>query len=343
MRAALLRSGRLAVEEIESPVPRAGQALVRTLACGICGSDLHRIHSSAAAGDPAPLVMGHEYCGELMDYGPGSIGALGPGTHVVSFPFIEGADGGQIIGYSPDFPGGFGERMVLDAASLLPVPNGLDPGVAALTEPMAVGEHAVGLAQIEPGDAAMVVGCGPVGLAVICALRRRGIGRVTALDFSAARRALAEKLGAERVVDPANEGAHQTWAELGFADEPDMAMIAYARETWSRRAVIFECVGAPGVIRSIIDAAPLGATIVVAGACVGEDRFTPISALTKELSIKFSNAYSRTDFAETLRRLAEGELAAAAMITRQIDLEEVPAAVDALAHPTEAKVMIRHR
>src|SRR5206468_6407119 len=102
---------------------------------------------------------------------------------------------------------GYGELMRLSELFVLPVPNGLATEHAALTEPMAVGAHAVAQARLEPGDAPLVIGCGPVGLAVVAALRLRGAEPFVAADFSPARRALAEGIGAHVVVDPTQQRA----------------------------------------------------------------------------------------------------------------------------------------
>ena len=205
----------LVVDTLPDPEPATGEMLVRTLACGICGSDLHALTHAhkvveAARESDAPfamdlgrdVVMGHEFCAEVIDYGPDTTGAARPGDRVVSMPLLFRGAGIQGIGYSNDVPGGYGELMVLSAALALPVPNGLSTEHAALTEPMAVGMHAVEKARLEPHDAALVVGCGPVGLAVIAALKLKGVEPIVAGDFSPMRRALAERMGAHAVVDP---------------------------------------------------------------------------------------------------------------------------------------------
>src|SRR5574338_503962 len=120
--------------------------------------------------------------------GPGQVLArtlrhLKTGQRVCSIPLVFDARGMAGVGYSNDYPGGYGELMVLSEPLLVPVPDGLATEHAALTEPMAVGVHAVAKGRPEKGDAALVVGCGPVGLAVIAALRLRGIGPVVAADY----------------------------------------------------------------------------------------------------------------------------------------------------------------
>ena len=185
MRAVVARSGKLLCEEIPDLEPQAGQALVRTLSCGICGSDLHALHHldhmvelgkrvGAIGGglDPAAgVVFGHEFSAEVLDYGPGSARPLKVGTRVVTVPVLPTATGMASIGYSNTYPGGFSERMLLGEAMLLEVPNGLSDRQAAMTEPFAVGAHAVARAAIDEPSAALVIGCGPVGLAVIAGLK----------------------------------------------------------------------------------------------------------------------------------------------------------------------------
>ena len=202
MRAVVRRGGALHLDSgFAEPEPGPGQVLVRTLACGICGSDLHALHhldhmaeTARRSGSTTPLdagadvVFGHEYCAEIVAHGAGCHRTLKPGTAVVSMPYAAGPAGMELVGYSNRFPGGFGELMVLQEDLLLPVPNGIAPDAAATVEPFAVGMHAVAKARVEKDAVAVVIGCGPVGLAVIAALKIHGIGPVIACDFSAERR-----------------------------------------------------------------------------------------------------------------------------------------------------------
>src|SRR5258706_551124 len=180
MRAAVMRNKRLVAAALPRPDPGPGEVLVKTLACGICGSDLHALRhaeqfvaASRRAGSvftmdlARDVVMGHEFCAEVVEHGPGTTGALRPGTRVCSRPSLIRADGPRTVGYSNDTPGGYAEYMRLTEALLLPVPNGLSTEHAALTEPMAVGLHAVAKARLEPDHAPLVIGCRPAGVAAI--------------------------------------------------------------------------------------------------------------------------------------------------------------------------------
>ncbi len=327
MRAAVFRGGEMVVAALPEPVPGPGQVLVKTLCCGICGSDLHyarhaphMVEMSRRIPGRKPLdlardvVFGHEFCCEVLDYGPGTERRFKPGTRVCSMPIMLQPDGPRTVGYSNDFPGGYAERMVLAAPLLLEVPNGLPSDYAALTEPLAVGVHAVEKAALKGDEAPLVVGCGPVGLAVIVGLRLKGIRPIVAADFSPKRRELAAKMGADIVIDPAKESP-------------------YARLAAEKRAAIFECVGVPGLIQQILEGAPRDARVIVAGVCMEPDRIEPLFAIVKELSLQFVIGYTPQEFAHCLDLLAEGKVDAEALVTAKVGLGGVKGAFEELANP----------
>jgi threonine dehydrogenase-like Zn-dependent dehydrogenase len=354
MRAAVTRIGGVVVEEVEEPVPGPGQVLVRTLACGICGSDLHAaadmrrfaglVAQAGGLGGMDPergVVFGHEFCAEVVEHGPGTEWTLAAGTRVCSMPVIVGPAGPEGFGYSNRYPGGLAERMVLQEALLLPVPEALTAEVAALTEPLAVGEHAVQLARLTGQEACVVIGCGPIGLAVVAALKARGHGPVIAADFSAPRRRLAELLGADEVVDPATASPYGRWEELGVptrqADRAALEMLGGP----VRDAVIFEAVGVPGILRTIIREAPPRTRVVVVGVCMDPDQIEPFFAVTKELEVRFSFGYRREEFAATLERLGRRELPVEALVTGVVGLDGVAEAFAALGSAAQGKVLVR--
>jgi len=356
MKAVIRRDKRLVCDEIADLTPGAGQVLVKTLACGICGSDLHSLHhmehmidlSRRAGGldngfDPtADTVFGHEFCAEILDHGPGSPKTLKAGARVVSVPVTMHGAGVEMLGFSNRLPGGFAEQMLLTEAMVLEVPNGLATDAAALTEPFAVGAHAVAKARLEPKSVSLVVGCGPVGLAVIGALKAQGHGPVIAADFSPRRRAAAEKLGADIVIDPAVENPHDRWEALGVPKSRAAQSMMQMMGNPIARPVVFECVGSPGVVQSLIEAAPAGAQIVVAGVCMETDRIEPSIAITKEIELTFVFGYSPEEFAMTLRQLAEGIINVEGLVTGSVDLDGVAGAFTALGDPeAHVKILVR--
>lgn len=343
MRAAALRDGGIVVrDDLPEPTPSTGDVLVQVRACGICGSDLHFARHGATMmalteqmkGMPetnAPrldleqdVFLGHEFVAEVLEAGPDT-DAPAPGTLVTSIPALMTPTGVRGLVYNNDLYAGYGERMLLSAPLLLSVPAGLDAQYAALTEPMAVGLHAVNRSAIAKGDGALVLGCGPIGLAVIASLRRRAIEPIVASDFSPARRRLAEAMGAHVVCDPAVEPAFDAWRRTGG----------------ERPLVVFEAIGVPGIIDETLLEAPLRSRIVVVGVCMERDAITPYFGIGKELSVHFVLGYDPDEFSESLTAIAEGELDVAPLITGQVGLDGVAEAFSDLADPERhCKVLV---
>jgi threonine dehydrogenase-like Zn-dependent dehydrogenase len=356
MRATVMRNKRLVATDLPRPEPGPGEVMVKTLACGICGSDLHAlrhaeqfVEASRRAGSvftmdlTRDVVMGHEFCAEIVEYGPETTRALRAGTRVCSRPSLIRADGPRAVGYSNDTPGGYAEYMRLTESLLLPVPNGLVTEHAALTEPMAVGLHAVAKARLEPDDAPLVIGCGPVGLAVIAALRLRGARPIVAADFSARRRELATALGADLVVDPATTTPWQSWREAAVWRDASRAPVLppWIAGPPRRPAVVFECVGVPGVLDQLMAASPRGTRIIVVGVCMEADTIYPMLGISKELNLQFVLGYTPDEFAATLDHIAEGRIAVAPLITGKVGVEGVARAFEALASPERhAKILV---
>jgi threonine dehydrogenase-like Zn-dependent dehydrogenase len=210
---------------------------------------------------------------------------------------------------------------------------------------------------------AIVIGCGPVGLAVILLLKARGVQTVVASDYSAGRRALAVACGADVVIDPGHTSPFTAAGERGhIANIPAAFELAVGtREKLERlpvgwwhawrlgealgatpkHPVIFECVGVPGVIESILDGAPLLSRVVVAGVCVGVDQFTPAMAINKEIDLRFVFGYSPLEFRDTLHMLADGKIDPSPLITGIVGLDGVSGAFTALGEPDRhAKILI---
>ena len=332
MRAAIMRDQKLVVDDIDEPTPGPGQVLVETLACGICGSDLHFLQHGGfgAEGEEAPVdlardvVMGHEFSARVLEAGQG-VENVAQGDLVVSIPVMATAEGISAIGYSNDFPGGFAERMLLTGALCLKVPDGLAANHAALTEPLAVGRHAVNLAGISDSEGAIVLGSGPIGLAIISALSLDGVEPIVAADFSIKRRELASAMGAHEVVDPESEPAIEAWSRVGGVRSP----------------VIFEAVGVAGMIDQAMRIAPRSGRIVVAGVCMDADTIAPMVGIRNELTIRFALGYTPDEFSATLDSIAAGQVDVAKLITAQVGLDDVPKAFEMLVQPEKhVKVIV---
>jgi threonine dehydrogenase-like Zn-dependent dehydrogenase len=380
VKAVSCKQGRLEVVDRPAPVPGKGQVLIEVLRCGICGSDLHAREHCDELADVAreagyedfmrshqDVVMGHEFCGEVVEYGPGSRKPLPEGRTVVALPLLRAGQGVHAIGLSTAAPGAYAERVLVQESLTVAVPNGLQPHLAALTEPMAVAWHAVRRGEVKKRTVAVVIGCGPIGLAVICMLKAVGVRTIVASDFSAGRQALASACGADVVVDPAVESPFASAQQRGHLTTLpaalDMAVSAMeklqriplpwhrvwraaeaAGATTPKSPVIFECVGVPGVIDQIIATAPLFSRVVVVGVCMGPDRIRPAMAINKEIDLRFVLGYTPLEFRDTLHMLAQGKVNAAPLVTGSVGLDGVEAAFAALGDPeAHAKILVDPR
>lgn len=375
MRAVVCQQAELSVQDLPAPHPGRGQVRLEVLRCGICGSDLHARHGidawadmTAAAGydrfgrSHEPVVFGHEFCGSVAEYGPKTKATIPTGRPVVALPLLRSPTGVDTTGLSVHAPGAYAEQLLVESSLMLEVPNGLDPDVATMTEPMAVAHHAVQRGEVGKRQVAVVIGCGPVGLGVILMLKAQGVRTVVASDFSPGRRALAERCGADVVVDPATTDPLTVRDDKHLTSIPETLELAVgATEKLSKvpggpwrmfrladrlgvepkRPVVFECVGVPGVIEGLLASAPMYTRVVVVGVCVGEDRFTPAMAINKEIDLRFVIGYTPLEFADTLRMLAEGEVDPRPLLTGTVGLDGVGAAFDALADPdAHAKILV---
>ncbi|MBB3603344.1 threonine dehydrogenase-like Zn-dependent dehydrogenase [Mycolicibacterium sp. BK556] len=376
MKAVSCVHGTLSVVELPAPEPADGQLVLNVASCGICGSDLQaKDHADEVSGLTAemgyrdfmrsdtPVVMGHEFSGEVAERGRKTPKEFKVGTRVVSFPLVRANGGVHLTGLSPLAPGGYAEQVLVQAAMTFAVPNGLSLDIASLTEPMAVALHAVNRSEIKKGDTAIVIGCGPVGLGIICQLKTLGVETIVASDFSPGRRALATRCGAHVVVDPKVDSPYEKAGSAGAVSdatalyETGMSAMEKLRKVpgWQhvyrvadalgaagpKRPVIFECVGVPGVLDGIVMAAPLNSRVVVAGVCMATDQLRPSMANAKEIDLRFVFAYTPLEFRDTLHMLADGKLDASALVTGKVGLDGVSAAFEALGDPeVHAKILV---
>lgn len=396
MKAVICCEGKLEVTDIPAPRPGSGQILLNVSRAGICGSDVHLrdhfdqfIQASSALGDGdatrsnAGVVFGHEFSGEVVEYGSDTQRRWKPGSLMVAMPVCRHGRLPNLIGTSPSAPGSYAEQMVVQESLAFAVPNGLSAEHAALTEPLTVAWHAVRRSEIKKRQSAYVIGCGPVGLGVVSLLKAAGVSTVIASDMSPRRRELARLCGADVVVDPqiadpftADPLPSRTtrvggmlnlpntpWSAPGAPDEVNLAIDAMEKLRRMRlvpwwqlframhrfRAgpsgpIVFECVGVPGMLDRLIADAPPMTRIVVAGTCMEPDRFHPMMAQLKEVDLRFSVGYNPGEFRDVLHMIADGKVNPAPFLTGTVGFEGVDAAFSALGNPEQhAKIQIDPR
>ncbi len=327
----------LVIEDRQRPTVGAGELVLKVAYCGICGSDIHGTEDSPFVLPPG-VVLGHEFSGEVVE---SAAAGFQPGDRVVGVPLRECEDcrplgecrdrlgilcgRGKIVGLAPDVPGGYAEFVRLGARHALRVPEGVDLREAALAEPLAVGAHAVRMAGAILGARVLILGAGPIGLGVLQFARAAGAGAVVVSEPDATRRQRAASLGAFVTLDPAADNIGES----------------FARHAGGPPEVIFECVGAPGLIRQCMELVAVRGRVLVVGVYRHEDTIMPRIGIRKEVLVQFVLGYIAEDFRLVLDMLAAGRIQAAVLITAVIGLEEVPEMFESLRWPNpHAKVLI---
>lgn len=340
MRAAVIRGNTIGIEELPDPAPGPGQLLVAPHAAGICGSDLHlrELLGTMAAGQPDEellgIVPGHEFAGEVVGVGSDVGNDLRVGDLVTANPFTFGPLGTDTIGLSPVRSGGLAELTVVDAARTFRLPRGLDERLGALVEPVAVAVHA--FAAGASGGPIVVVGSGPIGLGIIAVASIAGRAPIIVVEPSAKRREMASRLGADEVVEP-GRSVVELLAHVGFTP----STISPLLEGDPAAVTLFECVGRPEVVETILADAPAHATIVLGGACTHPVEVSPLQLTLGEMTVTASYAYRPHEFAAAVDLIAGHQDLFSALVTSERPLAETEAAFDALAtDPDELKIQI---
>ena len=320
----------LRLDDITAPEPGVDDVVVRIAACGICGSDLSYVAMGGLGGGPMPL--GHELAGVVERVGSG-VRDLAPGEHVVVNPMAAGnniGNGGREGGLAPLLL----VRNAAAAPAVVPVPSHVPFARAALVEPLAVALHAVKRAAVGPAERVVVLGAGSIGLGMIYWLVRRGVRDVVAVDLSPLRRALALRFGARAALDPTARPLGEALAELHGAGSLFGWPVVQSD-------VYLDAAGAAALIGEVVTLARAGARLVVVAL---HQRPVPVDfrmLLAKELTITAAIGYP-DEFPEVIEMLATGDDTVDAMISHQVDWDDLPGAFAAARDTARAvKVVVR--
>ncbi|MEB4211266.1 zinc-binding dehydrogenase [Mycobacterium sp. 94-17] len=326
----VLRDGRLRVRETPDPEPGPGELLLRTLSTAICASDVHFMdHPELAVDDPTgrslydtgrDIVLGHEFVGEVVGHGSGCTDQFAVGTRVTAMPvrLVDGGAGGmRIIGQHPEAQGSFGELLVVSEVAAKPVPGGVSSDAVALTDAFAVGEFYVRSARLQHGEVPIVIGAGAIGLSAVAALAGRGIEPIVVADFQADRLRLArDRFGAHVGVDASERSPFEAFNEVR------------AQRGLPGPAVIFECVGASGLIQTLVESAEMGTHIYCAGGWYTGDTLDITTATRQGVTIQFGGGPHPQDWYGTLDAIVAGRLDPLPSVGMVIGLDEVPEALE---------------
>jgi (R,R)-butanediol dehydrogenase/meso-butanediol dehydrogenase/diacetyl reductase len=338
MRAGVFRGVRqVPVEDVPDPRPGPRDVVLDLKACGICGSDLHTYLAAQLA--EVGQIMGHEFSGEVIHVGQ-EVAGIALGDRVTGPPIQPCGECGpcgeglrhlcqawtsRSIAYG--LPGGFAERLRIPDAVLggnvYKLPETLTFEDGALVEPLAVGVHAVGRADPRPGDVAVVLGLGTIGLQVAQVLLARGITQVIGADLSALRRSVAQELGVTAV----------SGADLGAA---------VARAAGDRPVdVVFEATGAPALVQGAMELVRPAGTVILIALYEQPAEIVPTLAVQKELTVRGSAIFTAQEFGEAVELLAAGKARAEPLITHRHALEDLGEAFETqLDKDAAIKVMV---
>jgi len=328
------------IERVPKPKIRDNEVLVRVKAASICGTELHAYTGLSKRREEIhglPLVMGHEFSGEVAEVGK-NVSEVSVGDRVAVNPLITCGKCEQcitgktnickeikMIGLHVD--GAFAEYVPVVTENCYKIPDTLSFEEVALMEPCSVGIHAVNITPIELGDNVAVIGDGPIGLMALQAAKLAGAARIFVIGHHNHRLDLAKKLGADEVINEKEEDAVKKVMELTDGKGVD---------------VVLEAVGTRKAVQQGIDMANKGKTITVIGLLEKSMELNMLNVAVKELRIQGSYGYTKKEFGSSVKLASRNKIDLKQMITHVFSLEEIQKGFEILAQKKNAiKVVIK--
>ena len=326
--------GEVALESAPDPEPAEGEARVRLVACGICGSDVHAAHGRHPW-VPRPYHPGHELVGVVERAGSGA--GIRPGARVAVEPILacgtcKRCRSGEynlcrtmaFFGCTTPL-GGMADRFVIPADRLIPLPDSISDIDALLVEPLSTPVHAVRLAGGDlSGRTVAILGAGTIGLLVLTVARQANASRIVVCEPIAAKRERALRLGADAVFDPRDAGVVDlVRAELGESAD-----------------VVFDCVAVQSTMDQAVGMAIKGGTVVVVGVPSAPVSLPLPEVQDLQLRIQGSATYVRDDILAAIAMIERGLVRAADLVTAVYPLEDAAAGFAAAASGEHVKVVL---
>lgn len=331
-----LGKGSFEVRQAPELHPGPGEVVIKNMVCGVCGTDVHIFHGEPGSADVnPPVVLGHEYSGEVVEVGEG-VTALKPGDHVTVDPNIycgecvycrngkkQLCETMQAVGVTRD--GGFGEYSLVPAAQAFKLGDSVPYEAGAMAEPVACCLHGIDLAGIKAGDRVCIVGGGAIGLIMLQLAKLSGASSLVLSEPNEKRRQVALSLGADAAIDPTAPDANSAY-EAALGDGAD---------------VVIECVGNNAAVKSAFQLAKKGATIVLFSVPKVDATFDlPLfDVYKKELTIKGSFVNPDTH-ERAVRLINSGKLDFTSIITHRFNLDQLPEAIAMQMSSESIKVVV---
>lgn len=331
-----LGKGSFEVRQAPELHPGPGEVVIKNMVCGVCGTDVHIFHGEPGSADVnPPVVLGHEYSGEVVEVGEG-VTALKPGDHVTVDPNIycgecvycrngkkQLCETMQAVGVTRD--GGFGEYSLVPAAQAFKLGDSVPYEAGAMAEPVACCLHGIDLAGIKAGDRVCIVGGGAIGLIMLQLAKLSGASSLVLSEPNEKRRQVALSLGADAAIDPTASDAGSAY-EAALGDGAD---------------VVIECVGNNAAVKSAFQLAKKGATIVLFSVPKVDATFDlPLfDVYKKELTIRGSFVNPDTH-ERAVRLINSGKLDFTSIITHRFNLDQLPEAIAMQMSSESIKVVV---
>jgi (R,R)-butanediol dehydrogenase / meso-butanediol dehydrogenase / diacetyl reductase len=314
--------------ERELPSPKADEALIKVSYAGICGTDMmifHGLHPRAKA----PLVLGHEFSGVVMEVGNDQ--HVKKGDRVVVEPLLNcgkcaACQAGQIhvcenlryIGIDQD--GGFAEYTTIPVHRLRVLPDSVTEKEAAMIEPLAVAIHTVRRSKLKVGDTVAILGAGPIGLLIGIIAERAGAGKIFISDVSSMRLQVAREMGFEAI----------------DAKTKNIAQVVKEYTNGVRADVVYEVAGNQFTADQMIDCIKFQGEIAVVSVYKKPPAIQLAAMHFREISLMTTRCYSSEDFTKAIELLAQNKINLDPLVSHILKLEDIQAGFDLMGNPDQS-------
>jgi 2-desacetyl-2-hydroxyethyl bacteriochlorophyllide A dehydrogenase len=333
MKAAVWYGGKnVRIEDTPRPEIRDDEVLVNVKAVAICGSDLHAYKGMSKRRKP-PLVMGHEFSGEIIKVGK-KVKRFSNGERVVVEPLISCGkckpctrgktnvcENRKLIGLQ--LSGAFAEYVSVIENKCYKLPNNVSFEEAALVEPLAVAVHAVNITPIEKGDTILIIGSGTIGLLTVQVTRNCNAGKIITTDVYDYLLDVAKNLGANVVINTKNDDPLKTISsDFGGVD------------------VVFEAVGLQETVQQALSLVRCGGCVTLIGMFQDKMELNMLNVAVKEIMIQGSYGYTSDDFKQALKLIASGKVKVKPLITHVLPLIDIAKGFDILDRKKENAIKV---
>ena len=326
----------LRIENVEKPVPKAGEVLIKVMACGICGTDVHIFHGDeGAAPTPAGTILGHEFAGLVEAVGEG-VKDIAVGDRVCVDPnelcnqcyYCKSGIGHfceNMTGYGTGVHGGFAEYCVVPESQAYKFGENTTYEQAAMAEPLACCVHGMDMCNISCGDTVAIIGGGMIGMIMLQLAKISGAGKLIMIEPVAEKREVAKGLGADLCIDPIGQDVKAVLAENGI----------------NRISTVIECVGKVVTMKQAIDIAGQKSTVMLFGLTAPGDvlEIKPFELFKKEIVLKASyiNPYTQK---RALALIEGGKVDVSSIVYASESLEKLPEILADASLRAKGKIII---